>query len=85
MRRMHRKRRRTALDLFRVGERKADAGDEHEERKDRIVEREPVPGDMMELLFEPAARAAREEREKSANRQRQADQPDHVEPAQGVK
>ena len=66
-------------------EREADAGDEDEQRKDRVPQRQPFPLHVAELVRKPAVRASREKLAEPDDRHPQAADEQHVEPAQGVK
>src|SRR3989304_1115644 len=79
-----------ALDQPRESEHAGDAGDKDEQREDQVVEAEPFPGHMRELAAEEMADAARDRPlvgEHLVERPHHAvgaENPDEIEPAQGV-
>ena len=82
---MHPERRQPSFNLLCVRERETHACDEDEKREYRVVERKAVPRNVVELAFEPPVLSAGEQHAEPPHGLFKADDPYHVEPAQGVK
>ena len=73
-----------ALDSFAEGKDNRNTDEKYEERKDEIVEMEPLPIDVVELVGEEIGGLAWTKAVQSVNEGVGADDPEHVEAAQSI-